>query len=243
MSSGRSRDRNIKIARDRERSPMRENDKKERILCRFGKDCFRKNPEHLKEFFHPHTFLNEIVEFLKPPNDKFSIGEKVIDPEFEIINDNNDEKLKEFIVYCIINFEKIVKMYNIQDLIFIFMQFDARNSSRTFKVCDNETKKNIESIMKDNSFYKDINSDERKEYDINKNNCMRVNSSYVLVLLQDYQNKQQEQTAGKRESYKRESYKSASKKRKTHKRKTNKRKTNKNNKKILSIKTRKNHRH
>ena len=153
-------------------------------------------------------------------------------------------------------------MYNIQDLIFIFMQFDAENASRTFVVCD-ETKDKIHPIMEGNLFYDEMNSDERKKYYGIKENCIFVNSSCVLVLLQDYQNKPQEQTAGKRESYKRESYKresykSASKKRKTYKSKTykrvsyksktyksasKKRKTNKNNKKILSIKTRKNHRH
>lgn len=27
---------------------------KKRPLCKFGADCYRKNPWHLEEFYHPH---------------------------------------------------------------------------------------------------------------------------------------------------------------------------------------------
>ena len=178
------RDRDIKIIRNRDRSPERnEYVNNERKMCDYGIMCYRKNPEHLKEFFHTHLFLDEIVNKLKLLDDKFEIGEKIIDPEFENINDNNDKKLKEFIIYCIQNFEKIVEKYNIRDLIFIFMQFDARNASRTLEVCDNRLI-NIEKRMKGNSFYDDINIPERKK---NKD-CILINSSCVLVLLQDNHN-------------------------------------------------------
>lgn len=208
----------------RDRSPHRNKYvNNERKICEHGSKCYRKNPEHLKEFFHPHLFLDEIVNKLKLLDDKFEIGEKIIDPEFENINDNNDKKLKEFIIYCIQNFEKIVEKYNIQDLIFIFMQFDARNASRTLEVCDNRLI-NIEKRMKGNSFYDDINNAERKK---NKD-CIFINSSCVLVLLQDYLEKQQqeqEQKQGGKKTYKRKTYKRKTyKSKKTYTRKTYKRK-------------------
>lgn len=205
----------------RNRSPERKDI--ENPSCKYGDGCYRKNPEHLKGFFHTHLFLDEIVNKLKILDDKFEIGEQIIDPEFENINDNNDKKLKEFIIYCIQNFEKIVKKYNIRDLIFIFMQFDARNASRTLEVCDNRIM-NIEKRMKGNSFYDDINNPERKK---NKD-CIHINSSCVLVLLQDYQKQQlkvqeHKTPGGKRKTYKRKSYK-----RKTYKKKNKKNRSVKN---------------
>jgi len=244
----------------RNRSP--ESKYTERQPCEYGNNCYRKNPEHFKEYFHPHTFLNEIVENLKnlkTSNDEFSIGEKVIDPEFEIINDNNNYKLKEFIIYCITNFEEIVKNYDIQDLIFIFMQFDARNSSRTFEVCDEKqidiiklkfNDNNNNNNNNNNNIYNDLNAPgvdkklQKITYNIECENFILINSSLVLVLLQDYQNKQlkyqeQKTPGGKRESYKRKSYKRESYKRESYKRKTYKKKNNKKkNKKNRSVKNR-----
>lgn len=30
------------------------NSSKKRPVCKFGADCYRKNPWHLEEFYHPH---------------------------------------------------------------------------------------------------------------------------------------------------------------------------------------------
>ena len=229
MSSRRDRDRDIKIIRNRDRSPERnEYVNNERKMCYYGSTCYRTNPEHLKEFFHTHLFLDEIVNKLKLLDDKFEIGEKIInpefkninDPEFKNINDNNDKKLKEFIIYCIQNFKKIVEKYNIKDLRFIFIQFDARNASRTLEVCDNRLI-NIEKKMNGNSYYNDINIPERKK---NKD-CIHINSSCVLVLLQDYLEKQEQQQQNQQKQGGKKTYKRKTYNRKTYNRKTYKRKT------------------
>merc|ERR1711874_93388 len=42
----------LKIKKDH--NTESEKKSKKRPLCKFGSDCYRKNPSHLEEFYHPH---------------------------------------------------------------------------------------------------------------------------------------------------------------------------------------------
>jgi hypothetical protein len=207
----------------RNRSPERKDIEKKH--CEYGNNCYRKNPQHFDYVYHP---IDEIVYNYNNNADFLTY----LDGQFK-----NDKNIKDFIIYIINHFELIIKNYDIQLLKNIFTQFDGRTISRTIPVCDEKQIKIIQGKLNGNNIYTDIYNSlnapgvnkelQKKTYKIKCENFILINSSFVLWLLTDYQEKQKQQDqehktpGGKRESYKRKSYK-----RKTYKKKNNKNKKN-----------------
>ena len=192
--------------------------------CIYGNGCLRKNPAHFIEYSHPPkklVLLEDMIEHsddnMNPKYHNIFIDNKYGEPNSDYNN---------FVEYMIINFEYIIKNYDITKINQVIINLDQTNTSRQIKSCNEKLIKKIENYKKDfnndEDFYKVFFFNDANHYNKSiEEGCIPITSSSITNLIQRIERVETQSVGSGRRRRRR--------RRATHRRATHRRATHRRN--------------